>query len=75
MERDIGVEKLADSVHVHMKGADHDSGPTFTGISDPQTPIAAGLGKTASSQYIKQCNTLKSLIIFVCFKYDNAFFI
>ncbi|XP_071129846.1 uncharacterized protein [Mytilus edulis] len=57
MERDIGVEKLADSVHVHMKGADHDSGPTFTGISDPQTPIAAGL----DPQKIPDCSNLKTV--------------
>lgn len=53
MERDIGVEKLADGVHVHMKGADYDLGPTFTGLTNEQTHISAGLGKTASLQWIE----------------------
>ncbi|CAC5373291.1 unnamed protein product [Mytilus coruscus] len=57
LERDIGIEKLADGVHVHMKGADHTSGPTFTGVSGEYDDINSGL----DPQKIPDCSNLNTV--------------
>jgi hypothetical protein len=45
IERDIGIKKYSNSVHIHMKGADETAGPTFLdlGSYDHIAKIGEGL--------------------------------
>lgn len=56
IERDIGIKKYSNSVHIHMKGADETAGPTFLDLGSYDH--IAKIGEGLNPQKIPDCSSI-----------------
>lgn len=60
MQRDIGIKVSGSNVHIHMKGANHMTGPTFIGLSGGYDQYAK-IGEGLDPQMLPDCSSLSTV--------------